>query len=91
MSRFEEARPLSALDAGTSGVVVRVSGGSEAGAERLRALGVTPGAKILVLQTFPGIVFQCDETELAVERAVARNIIVEVGGASPGTGLATCP
>jgi len=29
-----------------------------------------------VLQTFPGIVFECDQTELAVERAVARSIFV---------------
>jgi hypothetical protein len=31
-----------------------------------------------VLQTFPGIVFECDQTELAVERGVARSILVEV-------------
>jgi hypothetical protein len=31
-----------------------------------------------VLQTFPGIVFECDQTELAVERTVARSIFVEV-------------
>jgi Fe2+ transport system protein FeoA len=48
-------------------------------AERLAALGVTPGAKIRVLQTFPGIVFECDQTELAIERLVARAIWVELG------------
>ena len=37
--------------------------------ERLCALGVTPGAPVTVLQTFPGVVFMCDQTELAVERA----------------------
>jgi Fe2+ transport system protein FeoA len=47
-------------------------------AERLAALGVTPGAAVAVLQTFPGIVFQCDQTELAIERLVARAIWVEV-------------
>ena len=46
------------------------------GIERLRALGVTTGAPIVVLQTFPGVVFLCDQTELAVERAVAETIFV---------------
>jgi Fe2+ transport system protein FeoA len=47
-------------------------------AERLAALGVSPGASVRVLQTFPGIVFECDQTELAIERAVARSILVVV-------------
>jgi Fe2+ transport system protein FeoA len=46
-------------------------------ADRLAALGVTPGAVVEVLQRFPGVVFLCDHTELAVEPAVARAIIVE--------------
>ena len=46
-------------------------------ADRLAALGVTPGAPVEVLQTFPGFVFRCDETELAVEPAVAHAILVE--------------
>jgi hypothetical protein len=33
---------------------------------------------ITVLQTFPGVVFQCDQTELAVEPAVATSILVEI-------------
>jgi Fe2+ transport system protein FeoA len=47
-------------------------------AERLAALGVTAGAAIRALQTFPGIVFECDQTEMAVERAVARSIFVDI-------------
>jgi Fe2+ transport system protein FeoA len=47
-------------------------------AERLAAMGVTPGATVTVLQTFPGVVFECDQTELAVERLVARSILVEL-------------
>jgi len=46
-------------------------------ADRLMALGVTPGAKVTILQRFPGVVFLCDQTELAVEPAVARSIVVE--------------
>jgi Fe2+ transport system protein FeoA len=57
--------------------VVRVVRDLTGRADRLAALGVTAGAKIRVVQTFPGIVFECDQTELAVERAVARSILVE--------------
>lgn len=71
-------RPLSALEPGTRGRVVRVIRDLTGRADRLAALGVSAGAEIRVVQTFPGIVFECDQTELAVERAVARAILVEV-------------
>lgn len=68
-------RPLSSLTAGDRGVVVDVRG-RPARADRLLALGVTPGASVTVLQTFPGVVFLCDQTELAVERGVADAVLV---------------
>lgn len=71
-------QPLSALPAGSRGTVVRVTRDLTSRAERLGVLGVTPGARIAVLQTFPGIVFECDQTELAIERLVARAIWVEL-------------
>ncbi len=69
---------LADLAPGTCGHVARVGRDLTGRAERLAALGVTAGAAIRVLQTFPGIVFECDQTELAVERAVARSILVEI-------------
>lgn len=79
VSRFDAARPLSSLKAGATGVVARVVRDNLARADRLAALGVTPGARVRVLQTFPGIVFLCDETEMVVERTVARAILVDLG------------
>jgi DtxR family Mn-dependent transcriptional regulator len=84
MSAFDEGavreppllQPLAALEPGTKGRVVRVIRDLTGRADRLAALGVTPGAVVRVVQTFPGIVFECDQTELAVERAVARAILV---------------
>jgi Fe2+ transport system protein FeoA len=70
--------PLSALRSGTRGRIVRVTRDLTTRAERLAALGVSAGAAVRVLQTFPGIVFECDQTELAVERIVARGIWIEV-------------
>jgi Fe2+ transport system protein FeoA len=69
-------RPLSWLAAGEKARVVDVVSTNGGRADRLLSLGVTPGARITMLQTFPGIVFLCDETELAIERAVAAAIIV---------------
>ena len=78
VSGSKGARPLSALPAGAHGTVHHVHAVRAHGADRLLALGVTPGAAITVLQTFPGVVFRCDQTELAVERAVADTILVTV-------------
>lgn len=73
-----DLRSLASLEPGTAGRVVRVTRDLTGRAERLAALGVSQGAAVRVLQTFPGIVFECDQTEMAVERAVARTIFVEV-------------
>ena len=70
--------PLAHLKPGTRGRVARVTRDLTSRAERLAAMGVSAGATVIVLQTFPGIVFECDQTELAVERLVARSILVEV-------------
>ena len=76
MSRFDGFTRLSSLSPGARATVRKVLGG-DARADRLAALGVTPGAPIEVLQTFPGVVFRCDETELAVEPGVASAILVD--------------
>lgn len=74
---FEHGVRLSKLAANERARVVRVLHDDVARADKLSALGVTPGALVIVLQTFPGVIFQCDETELAVEPEVAHSIIVE--------------
>jgi Fe2+ transport system protein FeoA len=78
MSPSEKTRHLSAMNPGMSGRVVRVMRENPDRADRLTALGVTPGAMVTVLQRFPGVVFLCDHTELAVEPSVARAIVVDV-------------
>jgi Fe2+ transport system protein FeoA len=71
-----DRRAVSTLHEGAKGVVVEVCAHSEGRTDRLLALGVTPGASITVLQTFPGVVLLCDQTELAIERGVADAILV---------------
>jgi len=77
MSR-SNLHPLSMLRRGARGRIARVSRDLTSRAERLAAMGVSAGATVTVLQTFPGIVFECDQTELTVERMVARSILVEL-------------
>ena len=77
VSSFDRGRRLATLAVGERGVVLRVLRDNPARAERLMALGVTPGAHVRLLQRFPGFVFECDQTELAIEPSVARSILVE--------------
>lgn len=69
--------PLSFMTPGSRGRVARIARDLTGRSDRLAALGISPGAAITVLQTFPGIVFECDQTEVAVERAVARGILID--------------
>jgi Fe2+ transport system protein FeoA len=78
VSGSRSVRALSSLPSGTRGTVHRVHARAGDRVDRLVALGVTAGAPVTVLQTFPGIVFLCDQTELAVERAVADTILVTI-------------
>lgn len=78
MSPSDRLHPLSGLRVGARGRIARVTRDLTPRAEQLAAMGVTPGATVTVLQTFPGIVFECDQTELVVERLVARSILVEL-------------
>ena len=76
-SRSDGVKSLAALEPGESGTVDHVAAHRGHRVDRLLALGVTPGASIVVLQTSPGIVFLCDQTELAIERSVAESILVK--------------
>ena len=69
-------RSLCQLSPGERGIIMHIDVSDDDRRNRLIALGVTPGAAVEVLQTFPGIVFLCDQTELAVERGVAAAIVV---------------
>ena len=71
-------RPLSSLTEGDRGLIVGVIPDGMGRSDRLLALGVTPGATVTMLQNFPGVVFLCDQTELAVERRVADVVMVSL-------------
>lgn len=76
----EELKPIvvscDQLSVGESARIAYLSTREHARLTRLSALGITPGAILKLLQKWPTYVFQCDETEIAIEGEVARNIHV---------------
>lgn len=64
------------LAIGESARVAYLSSGEHTRLLRLSALGITPGATVRLLQKWPSFVFQCDQTEIALEQDVARHIYV---------------
>lgn len=82
----EELRPIvvssDQLDVGESGAIAYVSVTEHARMLKLTSLGMTPGNRLKLLQKWPSCVLQCDETEIAVEEALAKSIYVRREGPS---------
>jgi DtxR family Mn-dependent transcriptional regulator len=76
----EELRPIlvscDQLDAGESATISYLCMTEHARMLKLYSLGITPGNRLKLLQKWPSCVLQCDETEIALEEEVARNIYV---------------
>jgi len=70
----DRLRPLSSLTVDERAVVADVHAHEAGRAERLLAMGVTPGAAVTMLQTFPGVVFLCDQTELPHTRKKRKDL-----------------
>jgi len=68
--------PSDQLDVGESAVIAYLCTTQHSRMMKLSSLGVTPGNRLKLLQKWPSFVFQCDETEIAVEQEVTRNIYV---------------
>jgi len=76
----EELRPIvvpsDQLRVGESGRIAYISTREHARLLKLASLGLSPGVTIKLLQKWPSYVIECDETEIAVERDIARRIYV---------------
>jgi DtxR family transcriptional regulator, Mn-dependent transcriptional regulator len=66
--------PLTALRRTAKGRVVRVDNGS---GPRMMGYGILPGVEIRLEQKYPSYVVRCDNTEVALETSVARDIWVQ--------------
>lgn len=69
--------PLSKLPAGQAGKIVYVLTHKHPQLHRLMSLGIVPGARISVHQTFPSFVIQVEETQVALESDIAKEIYVK--------------
>ena len=67
---------LDRLDTGQPARIAYLSAARFSRLQQLSALGLVPGAVIKVQQKYPSFVIQCDETQIALEREIARDIYV---------------
>lgn len=67
---------LDRLEVGEQTHIAYVSAANFPRIQKLFALGLAPGVPVKVHQKFPSFVIQCDETQIALEREIARDIYV---------------
>jgi DtxR family Mn-dependent transcriptional regulator len=68
--------PLTELEAGETGRVAYISTTHHPRLHKLLSFGVAPGVWVKTHQKYPAIIIQCDNTELALEEEIARDIYV---------------
>ncbi len=69
------------LEIGEQARVAYVSARNYPRIQKLSSLGILPGLPVRVHQKFPSFVIQCEETQIAIEEEIARDIYVWRGGA----------
>ena len=67
---------LDDMDSGHEGTIMYLVTKSHPRLQRLSTLGLSPGSKIKIVQTFPTFVVQVDETQIALEKSIAKDIFV---------------
>lgn len=72
-------RPLSALRAGESAIIVRIASTAPERLVKLSSLGVMPGVRVTLVQRNPAVVLQIAETSIALDSEVADDILVDPG------------
>ncbi len=70
--------PLSKLRSGVRAKVVYIATKSHASLDRLSSIGVIPGLKLTVHQRQPSLVIQYGETQLALDKDIAKDIYVRI-------------
>jgi len=78
-------QPLTSLHVGASARITFIAPRVHRRLDRLAALGIVPGTAVVLKQKSPSYVVRADQTEVAIEEAVARDIFVrELADAGPG-------
>lgn len=72
----QQLTSASQLRVGEQGRVAYLSTRNYPRFQKLSSLGLSPGVPVRVQQKFPSFVIQCEETQIALEEEIARNIFV---------------
>ncbi len=70
--------PLSQLSQGQKGKVAYIYAPESDKLQKLMAMGILPGAPIILIQSFPSYVFQVRQTQFAVDKDIADAIYVRL-------------
>lgn len=70
--------PLTKLKSGVRAKVVYISTKSHSSLDRLSSIGVIPGLQLTVHQRTPSLVIQYGETQLALDKDIAKDIYVRI-------------
>ncbi len=65
---------LGDMEAGEEGTIMYLVTKSHPRLQRLSTMGLSPGSKIKIIQTFPTYVVEADETQIALEKNIAKDI-----------------
>jgi len=68
--------PLSQLEAGEKGRIAYMTTKKHERLQRLMVMGLVPGSRIRLVQTFPSYVIELEETQIALDRELAEEIYV---------------
>lgn len=68
--------PLNEVKKGKSGQIVYIQSKKRENLNKILAMGVLPGRKLKIIQTYPSYVFQMEHTQMAIDREIARSIYV---------------
>ncbi|QUH22734.1 metal-dependent transcriptional regulator [Methanobacterium alkalithermotolerans] len=71
--------PLNKMDKGEKGEIVYIKSSKRDNLQKILAMGVLPGRKIEIIQTYPSYVFQMEHTQMAVDKDIAESIYVGSG------------
>ncbi len=75
-------QPLTSLNVGGAGRIAYINTRNFPRLQKLSAFGITPGVSVRLFQKSPSVVLQCEETQVALEEDIARDIYVRQDEAS---------
>jgi DtxR family Mn-dependent transcriptional regulator len=71
--------PATAMEIGEQGRIAYVALADHSLSHQLASLGIAPGVPVRMHQRWPSYVLKCEETEIAIEESIAKNIFVRRG------------